>query len=122
MSLIDYLFRRPRPGNANVAKDRLAIIVAREGRTISKAAYLPQLRQEILQVLARYEKIDLDQVSVTVESQGDVEVLELNVILSDPANVRRAGGGSRHAPFFADPLAPERAASIAPERAAAAAR
>jgi cell division topological specificity factor len=108
MSLIDYLFRRPRPGNANVAKDRLAIIVAREGRTMAKAAYLPQLRQEILQVLARYEKIDLEQVTVTVENQGDVEVLELNVVLSDPANVRRIN--SRHSPFFGE-IGPERAAA-----------
>jgi cell division topological specificity factor len=113
MSLIDYFFRRPSPGNASVAKDRLAIIVAREGRTMSKAAYLPQLRQEILAVLARYEKIDLEQVTVSVESQGDVEVLELNVVLSDPANVRRSVGGSRHAPFFSEPAPEQRAAAAA---------
>jgi cell division topological specificity factor len=109
MAWIDY-FRRPSPGTANVAKDRLSIIVAREGRSKVKATYLPQLRQELLQVLAKYEKIDLDQVTVNVESQGDCEVLELNVILSDPANVRKLASGARHAPFFSE-VKPERALS-----------
>jgi len=101
MRWLDY-FRRTSPGSANVAKDRLAIIVAREGRSNIKATYLPQLRQDILQVLAKYEKIDLDQVTVNVESQGEYEVLELNVVLNDPANVRKLGSSSRHAPFFSD--------------------
>ena len=101
MSWLDY-FRKSSPGSANVAKERLAIIVAREGRSHTKASYLPQLRQDILQVLAKYEKIDLDQVTVNVESQGEYQVLELNVVLSDPANVRKMGNSSRHAPFFSE--------------------
>lgn len=101
MRWLDY-FRRSGPGSASVAKDRLAIIVAREGRSNIKATYLPQLRQDILQVLAKYEKIDLDQVTVNVESQGEYEVLELNVVLNDPGNVRKMGSSSRHAPFFSD--------------------
>ena len=101
MSWLDY-FRKSSPGSANVAKERLAIIVAREGRSQTKASYLPQLRQDILQVLAKYEKIDLDQVTVNVETQGEYQVLELNVVLSDPANVRKMGSSSRHAPFFSE--------------------
>jgi cell division topological specificity factor len=101
MRWLEY-FRRSSPGTANVAKDRLAIIVAREGRSNIKATYLPQLRQDILQVLAKYEKIDLDQVTVNVESQGECEVLELNVVLNDPTNVRKAASAARHAPFFGD--------------------
>ena len=100
MAWLDY-FRRSSPGSANLAKDRLSIIVAREGRSSGKVNYLPQLRQELLQVLAKYEKIDLDQVTVNVESQGECEVLELNVILSEPTMVRKAGD-ARHAPFFTD--------------------
>jgi cell division topological specificity factor len=87
---------------ANVAKNRLSIIVAREGRSHGQHNYLPQLRQELLQVLAKYEKIDLDQVSVSVESQGSCEVLELNVILSNPSGVKRRGENTKHAPFFSE--------------------
>ncbi len=108
MALLDY-FRRSNPGSANLAKDRLSIIVAREGRCKGKLTYLPALRQELLQVLAKYEKIDLDQVTVNVESQGECEVLELNVILSDPTAVRKLGTAARHAPFFSE-VKPQRSA------------
>lgn len=101
MGWLDY-FRRPTAGTANVAKDRLSIIVAREGRSKSRITYLPQLRQELLQVLAKYEKIDLEQVTVNVESQGECEVLELNVILPEPESVRRMNNSARHAPFFSE--------------------
>jgi cell division topological specificity factor len=99
MAWMDY-FRRSSEGSANVARDRLSIIVAREGRSRSSHNYLPQLRQEILQVLAKYEKIDLDRVNVHVESQGSCEVLELNVVLSQPGGVRKVDDDARHAPFF----------------------
>lgn len=84
MGLLD-TFLRSRNKSANVAKERLSIIVAREGiRSKGGPEYLPQLKQELLQVLAKYEKIDLDQVSVNIEKDGDADVLELNVVLSSP--------------------------------------
>jgi cell division topological specificity factor len=80
MGLFDFFFKS-RPRTASLAKDRLSIIVARERRG-GGLDYLPQLKQELLQVLAKYEKIDLDQVSVNVEKNGDCDVLELNVVLA----------------------------------------
>src|SRR5689334_25197661 len=60
-------FWKKSEGTAQVAKDRLQIIVARE-RTANGAApgYLPQLQQELLQVIAKYEKVDLDRVAVNI--------------------------------------------------------
>ena len=82
MGFLDY-FKRPTK-SASLAKDRLSIIVARE-RAGDRTGqdYLPQLQQELLQVLAKYEHIDLDQVSVNVDRQGDCEVLELNIVLAE---------------------------------------
>ena len=81
MGFLDYF--KSRNKTANVAKERLSIIVAREGsRTCRGPHYLPQLKQELLQVLAKYEKIDLEQVTVNVERAGNTDVLELNVVLS----------------------------------------
>jgi cell division topological specificity factor len=82
MSLLSYF--RKAPKSASLAKDRLSIIVARE-RTGTRAApdYLPQLQQELLAVIARYEKIDLSNVTVSVDKSGDCEVLELNIVLPD---------------------------------------
>ena len=83
MSILDY-FRRSPSRSASVAKDRLSIIVAREHRGVrGHLDYLPQLKQELLQVLAKYERIDLGQVSVNLERNGECDVLELNVVLSE---------------------------------------
>jgi cell division topological specificity factor len=82
MGFLDY-FLSSRRRSASVAKDRLSIIVARDGRSRGKLHYLPALKQELLQVLAKYEKIDLDQVTVNVDNNGDCEVLELNVVLNE---------------------------------------
>ncbi len=89
MGFLDYFKRSTK--SAAVAKDRLQIIVARE-RTVTRGApdYLPQLQQELLQVIAKYELIDLGQVSVNVDKSGGCEVLELNVVLA-PAKPKPSG-------------------------------
>jgi cell division topological specificity factor len=90
MGFLDYLLKS-RNATASVAKERLSIIVAREGfRRNGAPHYLPQLKQELLQVLAKYEKIDLEQVTVNVGKDGDTDVLELNVVLSPAALAERA--------------------------------
>ncbi len=81
MGFFDYFRRTPK--SAAIAKDRLQIIVARErSDTRTGPDYLPQLQQELLQVIAKYELIDLGQVSVNLDKTGDYEVLELNIVLS----------------------------------------
>ena len=85
MSFLEF-FRRSRKNSATVARDRLQIIVARERACISgETSYLPQLQRDLLAVVSKYERIDMDQVSVVVESAGDCDVLELNITLPDAA-------------------------------------
>jgi len=82
-SLLEY-FRGGRPRTAALAKDRLSVIVARErASTRGGPDYLPQLQQELLAVLAKYETIDLENVSVKLDRNGECEVLELNIVLPD---------------------------------------
>ena len=82
-------FRTP-PKSASMAKDRLSVIVSRErASTRGGPDYLPQLQQELLAVLARYEKIDLQHVSVSLDRTAGREVLELNIVLPDGGNARR---------------------------------
>jgi cell division topological specificity factor len=92
MAFLDYFRRAPK--SAALAKDRLSIIVARE-RTGTRGGpdYLPQLQQELLAVIARYEKIDLSHVSVHLDKSGSCEVLELNIVLPD-AKVSVAATGT----------------------------
>ena len=83
MAFLDYFRRAPK--SAALAKDRLSIIVAREraAGTREGADYLPQLQQELLAVIARYEKIDLGNVTVNLDRTSGCEVLELNIVLPE---------------------------------------
>jgi cell division topological specificity factor len=91
MSFLSYFRRRPK--SASLARDRLSIIVAREHTGGRKAPdYLPQLQQELLAVIARYEKIDLSNVTVNVDKSGGCEVLELNIVLPDAQLKVKTGG------------------------------
>lgn len=85
MSFLDYLLGT-RKKTATVAKDRLQIILARERVDRKGPDFLPALRQELLQVISKYVKIDLDQVKVNLEHDGNFEVLELNIVLPESVN------------------------------------
>jgi cell division topological specificity factor len=83
MAFLDYFRKSPKP--AAVAKDRLSVIVARE-RAATRGSgpdYLPALQQELLAVLAKYEIINLENVSVKLDRDGDFDVLELNIVLPE---------------------------------------
>ena len=82
MSLLDFL--RPRPKNtANLARERLRIIVAQERATRGGPDYLPLLRNELLEVIRKYFQVDPGAVQINVERGHDGEVLELSVSLPE---------------------------------------
>lgn len=82
MSILDYLLRRPKK-SADVAKERLQIILARENVAQSGPDYLPEMKREILEVIGKYIDVDLDKIQVNVEKDADCEILELNIPLSE---------------------------------------
>lgn len=75
------LFRRNTP-TANLAKERLRIIVAQERGTRNAPDYLPLLRRELLEVIRKYVNVDPEAVQVNVEKEDGREVLELSVSLA----------------------------------------
>ncbi len=86
MTILNYL-RTLRPQKtAAVAKERLQIIVAHERRLRSNSPtleYLPQLQQEILEVVRKYVIIQNEHIKVHIEKEGQYEILELNITLPD---------------------------------------
>lgn len=84
MSLLEF-FRPQKKASASTAKERLQIIVAeRRSHSSGSPSYLPQLKEDILQVLAKYVEVDPSMVNVALEqSDDDLSVLELNVKLPD---------------------------------------
>jgi len=90
MAILDFF--RKRSETAALAKDRLQIIVARERALTGDGvqSYLPRLQKELLEVIAKYEKVDLDQVSVNLDKKGEAEVLEINIVLPEERQERRS--------------------------------
>jgi cell division topological specificity factor len=76
------LFRR-QPKSANIAKERLRIIVAQERTARGAPDYLPLLQRELLEVIRKYVNVDPDAIVVTVEKEAGQEVLELSVALPE---------------------------------------
>ena len=84
MSLFDYFSRKKKQESpAALAKERLQIIVAHERGQRSQPDYLPQLQQEIIDVISKYVPIDRDQVNVALDNQDDCSILELNITLPE---------------------------------------
>ncbi|MBB6054814.1 cell division topological specificity factor MinE [Tolumonas osonensis] len=84
MSLLDFFLKSRKENTAKLAKERLQIIVAHERTSRSGPDYLPQLKQDILDVIRKYVQIDPEQVSVQLDKKGEqLSVLELNIMLSD---------------------------------------
>lgn len=82
MGLFD-LFRQEKKTSANKAKERLQILIAHERTNRNGPDYLPQLRNDLMEVIRKYVPIDEDQVKVQVENGEGYDVLELNITLPD---------------------------------------
>lgn len=81
MGIFDYF--RSKKKTANIAKDRLQLVIAHERSTRNGPDYLPQLKQDLLNVIRKYVPIDEDQMSVLFDKQDSLEVLELNITLNE---------------------------------------
>jgi len=84
--LLDYLGLSSNH-SANTAKERLKIIVAHErGHSENGQVnrdYLPLLQRELLEVVRKYVAIEDKNVKISMEKEGDYEVLELNIALPE---------------------------------------
>ena len=84
MSLLSFLLGEKKK-TANVAKERLQIILAHErtGRGGSRPDYLPDLQRELIAVISKYVAISADDIKVNLERQDNFDVLEVKIELPD---------------------------------------
>jgi len=88
MSLLEFLFGRKK-STANVAKERLQIILAHERAathgddTNETPAWLPELQRELVEVVAKYIKINKKDLKINIEKRDNMELLEINVTLPE---------------------------------------
>ncbi|MCP4403597.1 MAG: cell division topological specificity factor MinE [bacterium] len=74
---IKRLFHRS-PKSANVAAERLKIILAHERRGVS-APLMEQMKEEIIQVISKFVDVDSSHIEVRMTDEADIEMLEVTV-------------------------------------------
>ena len=82
MGIFDFLRQRNK-NTANLARDRLRIIVAQERSLRGAPDYLPMLQRELLEVIRKYVSVDVDAVRVDLVKDGEHDVLDISVSLPD---------------------------------------
>ena len=75
--LLKQLFRR-RAKSADVAAERLKIILAHERRGVS-APLMEQMKEEIIQVISKFVDVDSGHIEVRMTDEADIEMLEVTV-------------------------------------------
>jgi cell division topological specificity factor len=79
MSFLSFLLGEKKT-SANVARERLQIILAHErGSNDSAPDYLPQLQKELVAVISKYVKINPEDIKVSLDRQDSLEVLEVKI-------------------------------------------
>ena len=87
---IDKLLRR-QPASAETAKERLQLVLAHD-RSDLNPELLEQMRREILEVVARYVEIDLEEGDVSLETEDRVTALVANLPIRRPVAQPSKGG------------------------------
>ena len=75
--IINKLLRR-QPSSASTARERLQLVLAHDRSDLS-TELLDQMRREILEVVAKYVEIDVDEGAVSLETEDRMTALVANL-------------------------------------------
>ncbi len=82
--IINKLLRR-QPASASTARERLQLVLAHDRSDLS-TELLDQMRREILEVVARYVEIDMDEGAVSLETEDRMTALVANLPIKRTLN------------------------------------
>jgi cell division topological specificity factor len=82
MSIFDFFLNNRK--TAQKAKERLQILVSHQRTRNGNLDFIPQLKQELINVISKYVSIDVDQIQVELQQNEHCSILELNVTLNEP--------------------------------------
>ena len=82
MSLFDIFKFKTQKSSADLARERLRIIVE-SSNAADKMPKIKELQQEIFQVIAKYYNIPQNDVDIQIDQQSGKTVLELSVNISE---------------------------------------
>ena len=88
MSIFDFFLNNNRQKTAQKAKERLQILVSHQrNKGGSTLDFIPQLKQELINVISKYVSIDSNQIQVELQQNDNCSILELNITLNEPEYV-----------------------------------
>jgi cell division topological specificity factor len=87
MSLLDRILGRT-PRSASLAKERLQVIIAREGNRSSNPELLHQIKQAIIEAVSRFVPVKPEDIAIDLDSDREMEVLSVSVTLPDGKHLR----------------------------------
>ena len=82
--IINKLLRR-QPASASTARERLQLVLAHDRSDLS-SELLDQMRREILEVVAKYVEIDMDEGAVSLETEDRMTALVANLPIKRTLN------------------------------------
>lgn len=90
MSIFDIFRKRP-VGTASVARDRLQVIIAREGHGGANSELLQQMKQAVMEAISRFVNVSPGDISVERSTQNNLDMLSVSISLpEDFASARKA--------------------------------
>ena len=82
MTLLSLLIA-PKPNTASIAKERLQIIIAHEHNGYGEPGFLQSLHMALIEVISKYTKVAPEDITMSLGRQGNLDVLDVNVVLSE---------------------------------------
>jgi cell division topological specificity factor len=82
MSIFNFFLNNRK--TAQKAKERLQILVSHQRTKNGNLDFIPQLKQELINVISKYVSIDTDQIQVELQQNANCSILELNITLNEP--------------------------------------
>lgn len=84
MSWLEKLFGNSQPKSAQLAKERLTLVIAHQRLDSgSQPDFLPALQKELIDVISKYVKVNADDIKVQLEKKDNYEVLEVNIVMPE---------------------------------------
>lgn len=78
------LMGKQSPGkNKDVAKSRLQLMLSTNIRHQNEPDYMPALKKDIMEVLAKYIKVDPELLNVEVEREDDAQTLKVDLVIPE---------------------------------------
>ena len=88
MTWLSELFGPKKPKSADLARERLTVVIARQRAddSVSSPDFLPALQKELIAVISKYVHVNPDDISVQLEKQDNYEALKVSIVLPEHAS------------------------------------